>query len=100
MPSAMVFGATGILGRQIVKELEGAPQQWQTIYSFSRSQKEEPARNVVHNFVDLSTSSQEIALQLKNIRADCLFYAAFVETGNEENNWHVNGACKFPVRSK
>jgi hypothetical protein len=96
----MVFGSTGILGRQIVKELVRSPQQWQPIYTFSRSQEEEHARNAVHKFVDLSTSSQEIALQLKEIRADCLFYAAFVETGDEENNWHVNGVYKIPIRNK
>jgi aspartate-semialdehyde dehydrogenase len=92
MPSAMVFGSTGILGRQIVKELERSPQQWESVYTFSRSQTEEHIGNVVHSHIDLSASSQQIALQLKNVRADCLFYAAFVETGNEEDNWHVNGA--------
>ena len=91
MPSAIVTGATGILGREIVNELGRNPQQWPTVHALSRSKKEEYPENVIHNHVDLTLSADEMVKKLENVEGEFLFFAAYIQKDSEQENWDVNG---------
>ncbi|KAL6721078.1 hypothetical protein ACLMJK_000178 [Lecanora helva] len=92
MPSAIVTGATGILGREIVQALGRDSGQWETVYALSRSQKEQYPPNVKHDFIDLTGDAKSMAKQLEGIEAEYVFFAAYLEKGSEQENWDVNGA--------
>ncbi|CAO2656378.1 Nn.00g051810.m01.CDS01 [Neocucurbitaria sp. VM-36] len=92
MPSAIVTGATGILGREIVFELSKHRQQWSTIHALSRSKKEEYPDNVIHNHIDLQSGPDDMAKDLKNVRGDYVFFAAYLAQDTEQGAWDVNGA--------
>ncbi|KAK3941967.1 Iridoid synthase [Diplogelasinospora grovesii] len=92
MASAIVTGATGILGREIVKELGRKPDQWKTVHALSRSKKDEYPSNVVHNHLDLTTSAEEIAKELQDVEGEYIFFAAYLQKDSEQGNWDVNGA--------
>ncbi|KAK4463678.1 hypothetical protein QBC42DRAFT_198740 [Cladorrhinum samala] len=92
MPSAIVTGATGILGREIVKQLGQDPKKWQTVHALSRSKKDEYPSNVVHNHIDLTSSAQDMAKDLKDVRAEYVFFAAYLQKDSEQENWEVNGS--------
>jgi len=92
MPSAIVAGATGILGREIVFELSRSPQQWPTVHALSRSKKEEYPNNVIHHHIDLQSSASEMASSLQNVRCEYVFFAAYLQKDSEQENWDVNGA--------
>ena len=96
MPTAIVTGATGILGREIVAAL-GKDRQWTKIHALSRSQKEEYPPTVQHDHVDLTASPQEIARQLKsqNVLGEYLFFAAYIAKGSEEEASDVNGTPPY-----
>ncbi|CAE7210415.1 hypothetical protein PTNB73_09168 [Pyrenophora teres f. teres] len=91
MPSAIVTGATGILGREIVFELSQHRQQWPTIHALSRSKKEDYPDNVIHNHIDLQSSPDEMAADLKSVRGEYIFFAAYLAQDAEEDAWSVNG---------
>ncbi|OIW30715.1 NAD(P)-binding domain protein [Coniochaeta ligniaria NRRL 30616] len=91
MSSAIVTGATGILGREIVKQLGKDTQKWKTIHALSRSQKDEYPSNVVHNHIDLTGSVQEMAKDLKDVKAEYVFFAAYLKEDSEQANWETNG---------
>jgi nucleoside-diphosphate-sugar epimerase len=92
MATAIVTGATGILGREIVAELSKAPEKWKTIHALSRSKKEDFASNVVHDHIDLSASADEMAQQLSHVSGEYVFFAAYLQKDTEQENWDVNGA--------
>ncbi|KAF4452057.1 hypothetical protein F53441_4988 [Fusarium austroafricanum] len=91
MSSAIVVGATGILGREIVHQLGQDPQKWTKVYSLSRSQKEEFPSNVEHRHLDLTGSADDVAKDLDGITAEYVFFAAYLEQSDEQKNWDVNG---------
>jgi nucleoside-diphosphate-sugar epimerase len=91
MPSAIVTGATGILGREIVYQLSKNQTTWPTVHALSRSKRESYQDNVVFNHADLSASSKEIAKQLEGVKGEYLFYAAYAEKASEQENWDANG---------
>ncbi|KAK5006345.1 hypothetical protein LTR28_006603, partial [Elasticomyces elasticus] len=91
MPSAIVTGATGILGREIVAELGRSPQRWSTIHALSRSKKDQYPENVVHNHIDLTASAEEMAKELKGIEAEYIFFAAYLAKDSEEEATKING---------
>lgn len=70
MPSAIVTGATGILGREIVHALGKDPRQWQTVHALSRSQKENYPSNVKHDTIDLTNDAKGMAKQLEGVEAE------------------------------
>lgn len=72
MPSAIVTGATGILGREIVHALGKDPGQWQTVHALSRSQKEKYPSNVKHDTLDLTKDAKGMAKQLEGVEAEYL----------------------------
>jgi NAD(P)-dependent dehydrogenase (short-subunit alcohol dehydrogenase family) len=92
MPTAIVTGATGILGREIVAAL-GQDKQWLKIHALSRSQKEKYPPTVQHDHVDLTASAQEIAKELKsqNVTGEYLFFAAYLAKADEKEASDVNG---------
>ncbi|KAK3694203.1 hypothetical protein B0T22DRAFT_451911 [Podospora appendiculata] len=91
MATAIVLGATGILGREIVKELGRKPDQWKTVHAVSRSKKDEYPSNVVHHRIDLTSPAEEMAKELKDVKGDYVFFAAYLQKDTEQENWKVNG---------
>ncbi|KAF2141185.1 uncharacterized protein K452DRAFT_271836 [Aplosporella prunicola CBS 121167] len=91
MPSAIVTGATGILGRGIVNELGSKPDEWSNVYALSRSKKDSYPSNVHHNHLDLTSSAEQMAKDLKDIEAEYVFFAAYVDVGSADENNRVNG---------
>ncbi|KAE9968450.1 hypothetical protein EG328_007552 [Venturia inaequalis] len=92
MPAAIVTGATGILGREIVAELGRHADQWPTVHALSRSKKDTYPENVVHNHIDLTSTAEEMAEDLKTVHGEYLFFAAYLQKDTEQENWDVNGA--------
>ncbi|KAI6882845.1 hypothetical protein KC318_g4802, partial [Hortaea werneckii] len=92
MPSALVTGATGILGREIVTELGKDQQTWSTVYALSRSKKEAYAENVKHQHIDLLSSAQDMAKELGNIQPEYIFFAAYLAKPDEGDAAKTNGA--------
>ncbi|KAK4234203.1 hypothetical protein C8A03DRAFT_18850 [Achaetomium macrosporum] len=91
MASAIVVGATGILGREIVKQLSQSPEKWKRIYALSRSKKDEHPSNVVHSHIDLLSSADQMAKDLQGVEAEYIFFAAYLQKDTEEDNWKANG---------
>lgn len=80
------------MGREIVFELSKHAQQWPTIHALSRSKKEDYPENVIHNHIDLTSSADDMASDLKNVRGEYVFFAAYLQKDSEQENWDVNGA--------
>lgn len=91
MPSAVVTGATGILGREIVQELSRDPQRWPTVWALSRSKKEAYSENVKHTHLDLQDSAEEMAKQIGHIKPDYIFFTAYLAKDDEGEATKVNG---------
>jgi hypothetical protein len=66
---------TGIFGRQIVFEFSQHRIQWPTIHALSRSKKEDYPDNVIHNYIDLLSSPDEMVSDLKSVRGSHIFFA-------------------------
>ena len=81
----------GILGREIVSELSQHRQQWPTIHALSRSKKEDYSDNVIHNHIDLQSSPDDMANDLKSVRGEYIFFAAYLAQDKEDDAWEVNG---------
>ncbi|RTE75592.1 hypothetical protein BHE90_009948 [Fusarium euwallaceae] len=94
MPSAIVTGATGILGREIVKELCSRPEEWNTIYAMSRSKKEDFGPRVKHVHLDLTAVAETMSDDLKDVEADYVFFAAYLQQDSEEESDMLNAFCK------
>lgn len=62
------------------------------MHALSRSQKEKYPSNVKHDFIDLTGDAKEMARQLKDVEAEYLFFAAYLQKGSEQENADVNGA--------
>jgi nucleoside-diphosphate-sugar epimerase len=99
MSTALVAGATGMLGRQIVFELGRDPEKWSSVNAFSRTQKEDYPENVTHKHLDLTSSAQGIAKDIGDIKGEYLFFAAYLQKDSEQENWDVNG-CWNPSFDK
>lgn len=91
MPSAIVVGATGIQGREIVNELSKHRQEWPTVHALSRSKKEEYSQTVLHHHIDLLSSPNDMAKDLKDVSGSVVFFAAYIQKDTEEENWDING---------
>lgn len=92
MPTALVTGATGILGRAIALALGKDEQQWPAVYALSRSQDLKWPNNVKAQKVDLLASAENIAKELGDIKPDYVFFAAYFAQSTEEEATKVNGA--------
>lgn len=92
MPNAIVAGATGILGREILYELARDSSKWQKVYALSRSQKEEYPSNVDHKHLDLQGNSKDMAKELQGVEAEYIFFAAYLAQDDEAKASEVNGA--------
>jgi nucleoside-diphosphate-sugar epimerase len=47
---------------------------------------------VIHNHIDLQSSPDEMASDLKSVRGEYIFFAAYLQKETEQENWDVNGA--------
>lgn len=92
MPTAIVTGATGILGREIVAAL-GRDNRWTKVHALSLSQKEKYSPPVQHAHIDLMAGAKDIAKQLKDehVNGDYLFFAAYMAKPDEQEASDVNG---------
>ncbi|KAJ0307194.1 hypothetical protein Brms1b_010082 [Colletotrichum noveboracense] len=84
---SIVTGATGILGREIVKVLSSNPEEWLK----TRSKKEDFPQNVVQRHLDLCATPEEMARELQGVEADYVFFAAYLEQDTEAKASKVNG---------
>jgi len=84
------FG-TGILGRGIVDELSKHPEEWKEIYAMSRSKKGSFPPRVKHSHLDLTASADDMAEEVKDINAEYVFFAAYLDAGDADENTRVNG---------
>lgn len=96
MPTAIVTGATGILGKEIVAALAKDPQ-WTKIHALSRSQKDKYPPSVQHNHLDLMSNANEMAAELKTqgVTGDYVFFAAYMAKADEGEASDVNGMFHF-----
>ena len=92
MPTALVTGATGILGREIVAALGQDKQKWSTVYALSRSQKLEWPDNVKQQQLDLQSSAQDMAKELGDAKPEYIFFTAYLAQDDEDDATKVNGA--------
>ncbi|VUC31497.1 unnamed protein product [Clonostachys rosea] len=91
MPSAIVTGATGILGREITLELCSHPEQWDRIYTVSRSNTEDFGPRVKHAHLDLTGKPEDMARNLEGVQAEYVFFAAYLQKDSEDEATRVNG---------
>jgi nucleoside-diphosphate-sugar epimerase len=82
---------SGILGREIVKELCSRPEEWSSIYAMSRSKKEDFGPRVKHVHLDLTAAAETMSEDLKDVEADYVFFAAYLQQDSEEESTRVNG---------
>ena len=61
------------------------------MHALSRSKKDTYPENVVHNHIDLTSSAEDMAKDLANVRGEYLFFAAYLQKDSEQENWDVNG---------
>lgn len=96
MPTAIVTGATGILGREIVFAL-GNDKRWTKVHALSHSKSEEYPDSVQHDKIDLLAKPENIAKQLKeqDVKGEYLFYAAYLAKADEQEACDVNGKHFF-----
>lgn len=92
MPTALVTGATGILGREIVMALGQDKKTWPTVYALSRSRKLEWPSNVKQQQLDLQASAKDMAKELGDIKPEYIFFTAYLAQDSEEDATKVNGA--------
>ncbi|MCJ1251238.1 hypothetical protein MMC30_008469 [Trapelia coarctata] len=81
----------GILGREIVAALSKDSSTWTTVHALSRSQKEDYPSQVKHDTIDLTGDVEKMAKQLQGVEAECVFFAAYLANGSDQEDWDVNG---------
>lgn len=92
MPTAIVTGATGMIGRAIVDALGKDAKTWNEVYAFSRSQKLQWPSNVKGHQFDLQADAKDMAKELGDIKPEYIFFTAYLAQGTEEDATKVNGA--------
>ncbi|RAK96243.1 SDR family oxidoreductase [Aspergillus ibericus CBS 121593] len=92
MPTAIVTGATGILGREIINHLSRDPT-YTKIHALSRSPKPSSLSHVHHASIDLLSTPTTLSTQLtsQNVCADYLFFTAYLQEGDEKDLERING---------
>ncbi|KAH8110773.1 NAD dependent epimerase/dehydratase family protein [Phellopilus nigrolimitatus] len=95
MPSAIVTGASGLVGRGLVSELAKNANKWTVVYAISRSglsASEELPANVKVVKADLTISGTTLAKTLEGVEAEYIFHAAHVATATEDESVKLNGS--------
>jgi len=46
---------------------------------------------VVHHYIDLTSSADEMAKLLDGVEGEYVFFAAYLQKESEQENWDVNG---------
>jgi nucleoside-diphosphate-sugar epimerase len=100
---AIVCGATGISGFNTIRSLLDTPDRWSTVYALSRSPlsedmlallTDEQRSHIQHVSIDFGSSDQDIAKSLKDagVKADYVFYYAYLSPKNGESAMHPSAA--------
>ncbi|OCK86147.1 hypothetical protein K432DRAFT_387975 [Lepidopterella palustris CBS 459.81] len=74
--SRTLLTRTGIFGREDFFELGRYPKQWPTAHALSQNEKESYPSNIIHNHVNLPSSTPDIAKDLHSKMPDYIFLAA------------------------
>lgn len=85
--TAIVTGANGISGAEIVNVLAAAPERWSTIYAMSRRPPQSSNPRVKPIAADfLSSTPDENATLFKNegIKADYIFFTSYMQPAAPE----------------
>lgn len=61
------------------------------MHALSRSNKDTYPENIVHNYIDLTADASEMAKELKDVKGEYVFFAAYLQKDSEQENWDVNG---------
>lgn len=77
-----------------MKELAKNKQQWPTVYALSRSKKDDYPENVKHQHIDLTSSAEDMAKELKHVDAEIIFFAAYLAQDKEEEATRVNAMLR------
>ncbi|OAL50486.1 NAD dependent epimerase/dehydratase family protein [Pyrenochaeta sp. DS3sAY3a] len=91
MATAVVTGATGILGKEIVKELSKDSRHWKKIYALSRSKADQYPAHVEHAHIDLGSSAKDMAKELEHIDPEYIFFAAYLANDDPDEATRING---------
>ncbi|MBV35950.1 MAG: hypothetical protein CMP47_10965 [Rickettsiales bacterium] len=92
MPTALITGATGMTGRAITDHLLSLPE-WTSITTLSRSQKSHCSDPKVHHAtLDLQSSAESMSSSLSDIKAEYVFFCAYLARDDESEAAKVNGA--------
>lgn len=80
--TAIVTGANGISGSEIVDVLTASPERWETIYAMSRrppTNKNPHVKTIASDF--LSSTPQELAalFQEEGVKADYIFFTSYMQ---------------------
>ena len=81
-----------MIGRAIVTALGEDAKTWTTVHALSRSQKLQWPSNVKTHQLDLQADAKEMASELGDIKADYVFFTAYLAQDAEEDATKVNSA--------
>ncbi|KAN0095648.1 hypothetical protein V8E51_016359 [Hyaloscypha variabilis] len=84
--TAIVTGANGISGSEIVDVLASSPERWETIYALSRKPPVNKNPHVKTIAADFLSSPEELAALFKKegIKADYIFFASYLQPPTPE----------------
>ncbi|RSL92659.1 hypothetical protein CDV31_015066 [Fusarium ambrosium] len=91
MTTAIVVGATGIVGRAIVEHLL-KEESISTIFCLSRKSSGLVHAKIKHAFLDLRASGAEMAAGLSGIRAEYVYFSAYTAPSDPDEMFKVNNA--------
>ncbi|KAF2013005.1 NAD dependent epimerase/dehydratase family protein [Aaosphaeria arxii CBS 175.79] len=91
MATAVVTGATGILGKEIVRELSEDSNRWRKVYALSRSKADQYPEHVEHAHLDLTSSARDMAKELQHIDPEYIFFSAYLANEDPDEATRING---------
>ncbi|KAK0632936.1 hypothetical protein B0T14DRAFT_533237 [Immersiella caudata] len=88
-----------ILSREIVKQMGLDSGKWKTVHALSRCQKDDYPFTVVHNHIYLMNSVENMAKELKDVKTEYVFFAAYFQQESEEKERiiRMTGAKQYGV---
>ncbi|KAM5344275.1 hypothetical protein ACJ41O_012812 [Fusarium nematophilum] len=91
MPTAIVVGATGIVGQAIVDRLlqDGSIS---TVFTLSRKSSGIDHPKIKHAFLDLHASATDMESGLARVRAEYVYFCAYTALANTVETVNVNNA--------
>lgn len=110
--TAIVTGANGISGSEIVKTLAAAPERWETIYAMSRrppTPTNSRVKAIAADFLDSTPAELAETFQKEGVKADYVFFTSYMQPAPQEGKgiWEntddlesVNGMSSLPSRAR